>query len=213
MKDPGKGRPSGWGVRGLNGRSRGLTAGKRGLTAGTRGLTAGTRDLTDRATGFTLIEMLVTLLMMAILLGIGMPSFVNLIRNNGMTDQANSVLGGIIYARQEATNLGIGVSICGSSDQKSCDGQWGEGWIVFKDPNGTVTGTVAATSVLRLEKGSSSIDASSGAAVRFDQEGIRRALTQSADTVTLKRSDCGNEGSRIISILAGGQASVGDASC
>lgn len=173
----------------------------------------GGKVITVHRNGFTLVEMLVTLLMMAILLGIGIPSFVNLIRNNGITDQANSVLGGIIYARQEAANLGLGVSICGSSDQKTCDGQWGEGWIVFKDPNGDLTGTIDTTKVLRLEKGSSSINASSGTAVRFDSEGIRRPVAQSADTVTLKRSDCGNEGSRIISILAGGQASVGDGSC
>lgn len=192
MKDPGKGRPPGW-------RARGFTVTARGFTVRTR--------------GFTLIEMLVTLMMMAILLGIGMPSFVNLIRNNGMTDQANSVLGGIIYAREQAANLGVGVSICGSSDQKTCDGQWGEGWLVFKDPNGDITGTVSTSKVLRLEKGNSKINASSGTAVRFDQEGIRRPVTESADTVTIKRSDCGSEGSRIISILAGGQASVGDGSC
>ena len=165
------------------------------------------------AGGFTLIEMLITLVLIAILLGFGMPSFVNLIRNNEMTDQANSVLGGIVFAREQATNMGIGVSICGSSDQKTCDGQWGEGWLVFKDPNGDITGTVSTTKVLRLEKGNSSIDASSGGAVRFDSEGIRRPTTASASTVTIKRSDCGVEGSRVISIIAGGRASIGSGPC
>lgn len=163
--------------------------------------------------GFTLVELMITLVLVAILLGIGVPSFVNLVRSNEMINQANSVLGGIQYARGEAAQLGLGVSICGSSDGATCDDQWGKGWLVFKDPNGDAGGTISSTNILRIGQGSASLDASSGGIVRFDNEAIRRPSTKSADTVILKRSACGKEMSRIITIVPGGRASITNGAC
>ena len=61
--------------------------------------------------GFTLIELMLTLALVAIVLGFGVPSMTQLIRSNQVINQTNSVLGGIQLARAEAVRRGVGMAI------------------------------------------------------------------------------------------------------
>jgi type IV fimbrial biogenesis protein FimT len=70
--------------------------------------------------GFTLIELLVTISIMAILLGIGVPSFRGMIEANRLSSASNDLLSGLQFARSEAIKRGIPVVFCSSSDQSSC---------------------------------------------------------------------------------------------
>jgi len=84
----------------------------------------------QEARGFTLIELLITISIVAILLGVGLPSFVNFIDNNRVTSQANDLVYSFHMARSEAVKRGSEVrvvSIAGSD--------WDGGWRVIADTN------------------------------------------------------------------------------
>ncbi len=166
-------------------------------------------DARFRSGGFTLIELMLTLALIAIVLGFGVPSMTQLIRSNEVVNQTNSVLGGIQLARAEAVKRGVGMAVCGSSDQVSCDGQWGQGWLVYEDADGTASPTT--TNIVRLATGSAEVDATSGGVVRFDHQGLRRDTSEA--TVLIKRSACGSEKARKISIVKGGRAASEKVSC
>lgn len=90
--------------------------------------------------GVTLIEMLVTLAVAAILLAAAVPSFTALVQNNRAAAQVNDLVGAMHTARGEAIKRGFPVTLCASSNQTSCSGgaSWSGGWIVFQD--GAATG-------------------------------------------------------------------------
>lgn len=51
---------------------------------------------------FTLVEMMVTIAVLAIVLGVATPSFLEMLRQNTLRSQANELLGLVHYARTEA---------------------------------------------------------------------------------------------------------------
>ena len=99
--------------------------------------------------GFTLVELLVSVAIAAILISIAAPSYVALTNTNRLATQANDILGGLMIARSEAIRLNQRVVFCRSDDGSTCsaatDG-W-KGWLVFADTDGT--DTPSASEILR----------------------------------------------------------------
>ena len=93
------------------------------------------RDYSFR--GFTLIELMVTLSVLAILLGIAAPSVRQFIINNRLTSQANGLLADLSRARSEAGARHAPVTVCAAEDEDTCAAadaaNWEAGWIVFVD--------------------------------------------------------------------------------
>lgn len=86
--------------------------------------------------GFTLIEVLVTLVVLVILTTITMPLFTSIIQSNSTTSETNGFISYIMLARQEAVNRGFPVVICAKKfNQRECSGlkNWNNGWILFED--------------------------------------------------------------------------------
>lgn len=86
--------------------------------------------------GFTLIELIVTLTIAAILLTIAVPSMSRFIQANRLTSAANELIGDLALARSEALKRGTNTGVCKSGGGATCAGSgtaWGSGWIVFVD--------------------------------------------------------------------------------
>lgn len=90
-----------------------------------------------RSRGFTLIELMVTIGIAAILAGLAAPSFRELIANNRLKSHATAFHTSLLLARSEAIKRKGRVVLCKSSDGAACmtAGGWQQGWIVFADAN------------------------------------------------------------------------------
>lgn len=93
-------------------------------------------ELRTTIKGFTLIELMITLAVAAILLGLTAPSFNDLIKDSRLTTQINGLSASINLARSESIKRSLTVTICKSDNGTACGGNWNEGWIVFEDING-----------------------------------------------------------------------------
>ncbi len=80
--------------------------------------------------GFTLIELMVTISLLAVLLGIGVPSFQATIQGNRIATTANDMVAALHLARSEAVRRGVNMTLCPSNNQSTCSGVWADGWVV-----------------------------------------------------------------------------------
>ncbi len=70
----------------------------------------------SRQHGFTLWELLITMLVAGVLIGIGVPNVMEFQRNSAMTAAANQLLTGLIMARTEAVKRQVPVGVCLSAN-------------------------------------------------------------------------------------------------
>jgi type IV fimbrial biogenesis protein FimT len=89
----------------------------------------------EYSSGFTLMELMVTITIAAILLGAAIPSFTSIITSNRLTTYANELVTALNYARSEAVKRGIQVTV----RSKGASTHWESGWDVFVDINGNET--------------------------------------------------------------------------
>jgi prepilin-type N-terminal cleavage/methylation domain-containing protein len=89
-----------------------------------------------RQNGVTLIELLIAIVVLTVILALGVPSFMEFIKNNRLTTQANNLVVATQLARNEAIKRGTGTAICAANadlDGCSTATNWATGWIVFID--------------------------------------------------------------------------------
>jgi type IV fimbrial biogenesis protein FimT len=97
----------------------------------------------EKQGGFTIVELMFTVLVLAVLLGLGIPNFRDFLLNSRMSAQANDLLSGINLARSEAVKRRDAVTLCVGTAAAGCtSGQFADGWIVFadEDADGTPDG-------------------------------------------------------------------------
>ena len=90
--------------------------------------------------GFNLIELMVTIAVLGVLLGVGIPGVQGYIHNNRLISQINSLSTSLLHARSEAIKRNEQVVVCVSTDGEQCatgggGTLWSNGWIVFVDRN------------------------------------------------------------------------------
>ena len=157
----------------------------------------------EHQAGFTLIELIVTLAIAAIVLTQGIPSFWTTIQNNKISTTTNDLVGDINLARSEAISRGVTVTLCRSDNPQagaSCGnaGAWNTGWLIYADDDNSGDFDPANDTLIRIgQPVSNTITLSSSAGVTgisYSSNG----LTSSAATAVFafcdsRGVDYGNE--------------------
>jgi len=86
-----------------------------------------------RANGLTLIELLATLTLVAVVSMAGVPAFRDLVMDQRLTTQINGFVHGVFLAKQSAHTLQTETVICKSPTGLRCEpnADWTDGWLVF----------------------------------------------------------------------------------
>ena len=93
-------------------------------------------------TGFTLYELLTTMLIVGVVLAIGVPNMQSFRQNSRMTAAANDLHSSFHLARSEAARAKTSITICATADSTLaipvCGGELEAGWVVFEDRDGDI---------------------------------------------------------------------------
>lgn len=103
--------------------------------------------------GFTLYEILITLLIVGVVMTLGLPNLTAFTQNSRVTTTANDLHGSFYLGRSEAARGKTNITICASNDSMSaaptCSGTFDDGWIVFIDLDGDIVRDAGTDNILR----------------------------------------------------------------
>jgi type IV fimbrial biogenesis protein FimT len=88
-----------------------------------------------REAGLTLIELLITLAVLAVLAAVAVPAAGELINGTVRASTTNTLVGSIQFARSESARLGVPVTMCPSLDGRHCADDreaWRRGWLLYR---------------------------------------------------------------------------------
>jgi type IV fimbrial biogenesis protein FimT len=160
----------------------------------------------NRSRGMTLIELIVAMLVLAILMSIGIPSFREFAGNSRSGAAASSLISSLNLARSEALKRSSLVSVCPSVNQADCVDalDWSTGWLVFADPNGN--GEVDANELLQisspLQGGTQAMSTAERAT--YNTMGMAQIAGAGSVTFTVYQPGCaGPQGRQMVLTLTG----------
>jgi len=103
--------------------------------------------------GFTLYELLITMLIVGVVLSLGVPNLAEFTANSRLSSSANDLHASFQLARSEAARSKTNITICASANAltaaANCGGTWDQGYIVFVDEDGDLNRAGATETVLR----------------------------------------------------------------
>jgi type IV fimbrial biogenesis protein FimT len=93
-------------------------------------------SLPTHVAGFTLVELLISITVLAVLLALTVPSFKNTLMNNRVLAQTDALTNALGYARNVALSQNINVLACPANTPGStaCGTHWNNGWIIVGQP-------------------------------------------------------------------------------
>jgi type IV fimbrial biogenesis protein FimT len=163
--------------------------------------------------GFTLLELMVAITVLAVLLGLGIPSFSSIIQRNRLTAEVNELITALNYARSEAGKRGTRISVCGlDSAGTNCDitPSWQRGWMMFVDDGATNGELDTGEEILQVwpaTAGAFSYDAS------VHYVGFSPMRADAAATLDVYKGGCSGPEKREIQIQVTGRISSKKVDC
>lgn len=166
-----------------------------------------------RSKGFTLVELMVTLVVLGVLSAIAFPNFRNTLRSNRVSTSNNEIVGMLSLARSEAVRNKQGAGVCASKTGTLCDGGWSDGLMAWSDldGNGALDGN---DTVLRYAKGNAELvlTGPAPAQILFDARGRRRSAA--AQQIILTPAKCAaGDPRRTLTVNLSGQIRVERGTC
>jgi type IV fimbrial biogenesis protein FimT len=116
------------------------------------------------AVGFTLVELMVAVAIVAVLTSLAAPSMRLFIGNWQVSNAVNAFMGSMQLARAEAVKKGRTVRMCRSSNSRTCGtgnnspGGWNSGWIVYIDNDGDGSNVGPGDTVVYTQNALSNFD-------------------------------------------------------
>ncbi|MGB5259337.1 MAG: GspH/FimT family pseudopilin [Gammaproteobacteria bacterium] len=171
--------------------------------------------------GFTLVELLITILVASLLMALAIPAFNSFVENNRLAASTNQIVSALAVARSEAIHRRELVTLCSSTDLATCaaSASWETGWIAFTDRNANGVHEPLAVPpevMLRVWEAiptGHTLTATGGMTqVRFDRLGVASA----GDTFRLGNPDCRTgqaNRERTVTLLTSGSVTVARANC
>lgn len=164
--------------------------------------------LRRKVSGFTIIELMVTLAVLVIVAASAAPAFQDVLAANRVTSQANTLLAAVQLARSEAIKRGVEVSLTAEA------GGINEGWCVHVGSSCTGINRVRTfqpTPGLTL-----ALFPQGDTGVAFSARGERVPQEGGDKTILVKPKDCATgatDRQRILTISLSGRASVTRGDC
>ena len=167
--------------------------------------------------GFTLIELMITIVVLAVLLGIGVPSFQETIRLNRTAAVTNDLVTGLQFARSEAIRRGQAVRFCAGANDgaTTCNaGNLNNGWYVTTD----LTDPPAAANAVRVWpapragvelQNATTTTPTTNLAVDFNALGA----TAGGATIRLRHAGCSGNRARQVEVRQMGSVTTGAIAC
>ncbi len=176
-----------------------------------------------RQAGFTLLELLITVIVAIVLMAVAIPSFVNFIESNRVTGLANQMVTALNVARSEAIRRVETVELCvfnGDPEDPDCasDANWARGWVA-RVASGDNAGAVirvweldapAGVTLIRVESGDSQN------VVRYNPMGRVQTLEQGERMLWRaqgNRCAAGAAGARMVEVNRVGRPQAREGTC
>ncbi|MDN3639508.1 GspH/FimT family pseudopilin [Simiduia curdlanivorans] len=177
-----------------------------------------------KQSGFTLIELMITLVILAVVIGLAAPSFNSQAQRARTDSAAEELRSALLFARSEAVKRAQRVSVCvANAAATACDaaGSWENGWIVFVDTAATdAAATPVVGNVLKQKAGlPSGLDVAAAAGadsryfIRYAASGMLARLSNLPVDVTFVPSACVDSNARQLTVQLSGTAAISSMVC
>jgi type IV fimbrial biogenesis protein FimT len=164
--------------------------------------------------GFSLIELMITITIAAIMLALAAPGMSQLLANSRIATQSSDMMANLALARSEAIKRGVRTTLCPSDSGTGCTATaWSAGYMAFVDSNGDGSFNTGSDIVLRVSGRSpgnstlASSDFSAAVPLQFLPSG------QASKAGSFSVCQSGQPGRIIAVTLAGGASAVVSSVC
>jgi type IV fimbrial biogenesis protein FimT len=166
--------------------------------------------------GLTLMEVLVTITILAVLTGLATPSFKSLFDRWRVQQAAAELTSTIYFARSEAIKRNSPITIQKNANSgttctnASTNQEWGCGWFIFDDLNGNGSQDTgeATLQTYTIPNGIDVIHSSGGANIKLDRWGKMSGFNAKGFTISPTRPGISSPATRSVCVSTGGRVRV-----